>query len=572
MKKKRTSQSAFFNLRAGICFALVCAVAISAEANNIIVTNTNDSGPGSLRQALVDANDGDTINFAVTGTIGLTSAELTINHDVTISGPDPNLLEVTRSSNTRFRIFYIMPGHNVIIRGLTVSNGNFDGGGIFNDHSNATVDNCTVRNNSGDSGGGIFSDGQKGSAALTISNTTLSSNVSTGGYGGAIFNGGSNGSAVLTISGSLISFNYAPFFPPNYYGQGGGIYNDGGTVTITDTAINSNLAGYAAGAIWNALGTVTITNSTINNNTSGDPSFPGPREGGGIENQGTLTITNSTVSNNRALGGDIKGPGIGGGIVNGANATITNSTVSGNTSSGGGGQPGIGGGIVNDGFGALLIANSTFSANAADNGGAVWNNGGLEIGNSVLNAGASGTNIFNSGGTVTSHGYNVCSDDGGGFLNGSGDQINTDPLLGPLQNNGGPTFTHELLKGSPAIDAGDPNFTPPPYYDQRGPVFFRIRNGRIDVGSFEVQVGTTPSPTPSPTASPTPTPTATATATATATSTATATPTATATATATPTATASATATATPTGTPRATPTPRLNPTPRSHPSPRPRP
>src|SRR5437879_7091659 len=102
-----------------------------------------------------------------------------------------------------------------------------------------------------------------------------------------------------------------------------------------------------------------------------------------------------------------------------------------------------------------------------------------------------------------------------------------------MQNNDGPTFTHSLLPGSPAIDAGDPNFTPPPYYDQRGPVFWRVRNGRIDSGSFEVQAGTTPSPTPTATASPTPTPTATATATAMATSTPTATDTATATGTAT---------------------------------------
>jgi hypothetical protein len=63
----------------------------------------------------------------------------------------------------------------------------------------------------------------------------------------------------------------------------------------------------------------------------------------------------------------------------------------------------------------------------------------------------------------------LSSDDGGGFLTGPGDQINTDPLLGPLQNNGGLTFTHELLKGSLAIDAGDPSFTPPPLFDQRGP-------------------------------------------------------------------------------------------------------
>ena len=68
--------------------------------------------------------------------------------------------------------------------------------------------------------------------------------------------------------------------------------------------------------------------------------------------------------------------------------------------------------------------------------------------------------------------------------NGPGDQINTDPLLGPLQDNGGPTVTHALLPGSPAIDAGDPNFTPPPFYDQRGCPFLRVFNGRVDVGSI----------------------------------------------------------------------------------------
>jgi hypothetical protein len=75
-------------------------------------------------------------------------------------------------------------------------------------------------------------------------------------------------------------------------------------------------------------------------------------------------------------------------------------------------------------------------------------------------------------------------------LNHSGDQINTDPMLGPLQNNGGLTLTHALLAGSSAIDAGDPNFTPPPFYDQRGPGFNRVVNGRIDIGSFEVQTPT----------------------------------------------------------------------------------
>ena len=126
--------------------------------------------------------------------------------------------------------------------------------------------------------------------------------------------------------------------------------------------------------------------------------------------------------------------------------------------------------------------------------------GSLTIGNTILKTGTSGANIAIESGTVTSNGYNISNDDGGGFLTGSGDQINTDPILGPLQDNGGPTFTHALLPGSPAIDAGDPNFTPPPYYDQRGPGFDRVRNGRLDVGSFEVQE---PLPTPTPTATPT---------------------------------------------------------------------
>jgi hypothetical protein len=192
----------------------------------------------------------------------------------------------------------------------------------------------------------------------------------------------------------------------------------------------------------------------------------------------------------------------------------------------------------------------------------------VEIGNTILKAGASGQNIVSSNAIVTSHGYNISSDDGSGFLIGPGDQINTDPLLGPLQDNGGPTFTHALLPGSPAINTGDPNFTPPPFFDQRGPGFNRVVNGRIDIGSLEVQAATTPTATPALTPSATPTATATSTPTPAPSTTATSTPTATPK----PTATLTATATATATPTPTFTPTPRMTPTPRTSPSPRPRP
>ena len=122
-----------------------------------------------------------------------------------------------------------------------------------------------------------------------------------------------------------------------------------------------------------------------------------------------------------------------------------NSTISGNAAGT------SGGGIYNHNS-SLHVVNSTITGNSAGSGGGISNDQGqFDISNTILNAGASGENIFNSGGTVTSLGFDLSSDDGGGYLNGPADQINTDPLLGPLQDNGGPTFTHALLTGSPAI-------------------------------------------------------------------------------------------------------------------------
>ena len=201
---------------------------------------------------------------------------------------------------------------------------------------------------------------------------------------------------------------------------------------------------------------------------------------------------------------------------------MVNSTLSGNIADSGGSY---GGGIFSDG--SATVVNSTLSGNQS-NGTfichCIYNRGALTLGNTIIKSGSSYSNICNYG-TVNSLGYNLSNDDGGGFLTETGDQINTDPILGPLQNNGGPTFTHNLLTGSPALDAGDPNFTPPPLYDQRGFGYARVFNGRIDIGSLEVQPAFTPSPTPTATSTATPTPTATATDTPTATPTATEPPT-----------------------------------------------
>ena len=146
MKKRSTSRPAFFYLCVLVCFALYYASAISAQAATITVTNTNGSGSGSLRQAVADANDGDTINFAVTGTIFVTNGELLVDKSVTISGPGPASLAVD-GSNTANRVFHIGSGNTVSISGLTIIAGNFrsgNGGGILNDHATLTLSDCAV--------------------------------------------------------------------------------------------------------------------------------------------------------------------------------------------------------------------------------------------------------------------------------------------------------------------------------------------------------------------------------------------------------------------------------------------
>jgi hypothetical protein len=481
-----------------------CATPTPTATPTTMVTNTNDNGPGSLRQVLADAHDGGTINFdpALNGrNISLTSAELVIDKSIIINGPGPNLLGVYRSSETSLRIMHVMPAVTASIGGLTISNGDAGqqgGGGILNDHAILTIDRCAVQNSfasQSNSGGGVYNDGSGNSATLTISNSTISGNYA---YfaGGGIYNDAYNdGSATLTITNSSVNNNsawYAEMFASD--GEGGGIYNGSGMVTITNSSVSDNYAGMPVsdpfpagngGGISN-YGTLTIISSTISNNGCG-------LSGSGISNGGTLTIKSSTVTGNGANGEHDGQPWGRGGGISGA-VTLTNSTLSANhanLSTGG-----------LDGSGTIM--NSTISGN---NGGGISVKGMLEIGNTILNAGPSGPNIANNGGTITSHGYNLSSDDGGGYLTGPGDQINTDPLLGPLQNNGGPTLTHALLPGSPAINTGDPNFTPPPSYDQRGPRFRRVFNGRIDVGSFEAQPQPPPFPAPRPRPTPPPRPT-----------------------------------------------------------------
>jgi predicted outer membrane repeat protein len=402
---------------------LLAATMMSAHAATITVINTNDSGPGSLRQALANANNGDRSNFAVTGTITLTSGGLLIAKNVAISGPGNVQLSID-GSQMDF-VFGVGPDKTAAISGLTIRNGQVGIGNV----GTLTVSNCVISGNSSEGLSNIANGQTSTNATLTIANSIISDNSGPG-----VSNGAFMASATVTIVDSKLT------------GNGGGIYTsgfEGGTnVTVSDSTISGNSADLGGG-IYSYWSAVTIVNSTLSGNSAGT-------SGGGIYAEGPLV-------------------------------EISNSTISGNSAGTSGGA------IFNNTFGYVRIDNSTVSGNSAGSGGGIYTVSGVDVSNTILSAGVSGENIFNDGGGVTSYGYNLSSDDGGGFLTGPGDQIDTDPLLGPLRNNGGPTFTHALSLRSPAIDAGDPNFTPPPSYDQRGSPFVRVFSGRIDIGSFEAQ-------------------------------------------------------------------------------------
>jgi hypothetical protein len=235
-------------------------------------------------------------------------------------------------------------------------------------------------------------------------------------------------------------------------------------------------------------GTLTMSNLTVANNKA-CPGHEGV--GGGISNNGVLAIRNSTVSGNSACGVRVDGillPGAGGGISNGGMLTITNSTIAGNGAT-------VRAGISNTR--TVTINNSTISGNTGSyNIGGIGNFSGcsptcvVALQNSIVANNAGG----NCGGTMTSNGYNLSSDGTCNFT-GPGDLNNTDPVLGLLQNNGGPTQTmSETVGSSPTIDAGNPNGCTDSQghlltTDQRGyprPGEYK-HDKRCDMGAYESQ-------------------------------------------------------------------------------------
>jgi CSLREA domain-containing protein len=338
-----------------------------------------------------------------------------------------------------------------------------DGGGIYNEvGATLTVLNTDITNNTALTGGaGIFNLG-----TLTVDGVDIGQNTADGG-GGALRNEGT-----AALSDILVSGNTAGF--------GGGIYN-GGTLTLSESAIDDNDAIISGGGGIRSDGTTTVDRTSITNNF-------GDASGGGYwsVNDDMTTITNSTLSGNSALVGDGMQAG-GGGMASTVN--LENVTISGNA--------GIGLAIVGGAEDTVNITHATFFANSGANlttGAAVVN-----VANTIIsNAGAS-----NCSGALTSLGNNLEDREDCAFDDPE-DIQNEDPLLGPLQDNGGPTFTHALLQGSPALGAADDALCTPT--DQRG--VSRPQGDGCDIGAFESGLtAATPTPTPAPTLAPTATPT-----------------------------------------------------------------
>ncbi|HEY7116327.1 MAG TPA: choice-of-anchor Q domain-containing protein [Tepidisphaeraceae bacterium] len=416
------------------------------------VGNILDSGAGSLRQAIIDANNtpgADTIVFApafssALHTISLLAPLPQMSGQLTVTGPGSNLLIVRRDTGimTIFAVFS-STATALGMSGMTVTGGetNGAGGGLFAGGPGAgdisLNDMVFTDNRAAGFGGGIYVTNDH---TLTIRNSKITGNTAAGGGGIFFFAGGS-----LVMENTTISGNTAL---QTTSGGGGGLYF-AGTVTAAPPA------GYMPG-------TLLIRNSTFSSNNSA-------RVGGGIMVDGligALLVQNSTVSGNTAatLGGGL------GGASGSGDITVQNSTIAGNTASGTSTLMGGGGigrtSILNN---SLTLVNTIVSGNTNPGGGAP-----------DIRTDAFTTTHVNFSAIGSNSGFTGASGSGNNLPAGA------NLMLGALADNGGPTQTRAVLSGSPLINAGSNAATPAALTtDQRGSGFPRILGTAVDIGAFE---------------------------------------------------------------------------------------
>jgi CSLREA domain-containing protein len=482
----------------------VTAAADGVTANLVghrTVNSLADPGDGTcnvaqctLREA-INASGSTDIGFAagLTGTITLAApaaggGSLEIDKLLTIAGPSAGITVRRRPTDPQFRLLTIGSAGKVAISKLSFRGGRTSrpGGGISTFGSLILTDCKVAGNRSSQHGGGIDTHGP-----LTLIHTTVADNTA-GGTGGGIDNHG----ATLRLTNSNIAGN-----------AGGGIFGGAGTLLVTGGTVSHNTG---SGGIFQDWGKATLTGVTITGNSGGGIGFHrttatitsstiaanAAEDGGGIANfAGRLTVAKTTVSGNTASHR-------GGGVYNtvgdpfgrlDAFISLTNSTISGNAAD-------SGAGIANlDRLGGatVVVTNSTVAFNSARiRGGGVHQADGLENPNGVLLANAlvgrntapAGPDVLGSFGARFSligdgTGSDIANTDGNRVGNVTPNGSPIDPKLGPLAANGGPTLTHALLPGSPAIDAA--GSADCPGKDQRG--VNRPQGAACDIGSYERQ-------------------------------------------------------------------------------------
>jgi hypothetical protein len=482
----------------------------AADAETFTVSNLNDSGAGSLREAIANANaaDGDDVvafQTGLSGTITLTSGAIPVLYDgLDVQGPGPSQITVSGDDSSQiFRLYnFDANGEPVRISGLTLTDGDGSfGGALYSDTAGAgfaaelTVDNVVVQNSVASSGGGGIWQ-QRGS--LTILNSTVTGNEAQGGSGGGLYSFETYGDLPTEVS-----IRNSSFTNNTASSDGGGIQIEEGSadVEIIGSTISGNTGAGSGGGgarVYNTDGDVRISDSTFaDNETTGDGG------GLGLYDNFAVSIQRSTFSGNRSDNN-------GGGVVvygNREELVFENTTVSGNSADDGGGIY-----FYTDDDAGQTILNSTVVGNSAtDDGGGVWSygsdnpagdddtiavSGSIIAGNSATDDGpdlwldATTPSPFVIGFSLVGStvGADVIESPTGSNLLGA------DPQLGPLQNNGGPTQTHAPAASSPLIDAGIANGLAT---DQRGaPRTFdaanianRAGSDGTDIGSVELLPG-----------------------------------------------------------------------------------
>ncbi|MEW5986604.1 MAG: choice-of-anchor Q domain-containing protein [Chloroflexota bacterium] len=486
----------------GLSLALAPAVRAVAPATTFTVNSTvdaTDANPGdglcampeggcTLRAGIQEAN---TLGGPYTYTIILPAGvyiltipgpyeDMSVTGDLDIrarinlqgAGAEQTIIDGNHTV-TNDRVLDIPLEKRVTVTGLTIRNGQAEvGGGIRGSSGRLGISDCVLVDNravgNGGTGGAISTIG----GYVVIRHSKLTNNYAS--WEGGVYSGFLSD---ITIKGSTLVGNSA--------GSNGGAIAGSDVVSIHTSILSDNRAGAHGGAIYQQGGgsaTVVITDSTLDGNWA--------THGGAIYTYylGDVNLYDSSLTNNTAT--------FGGAVYDYyfATVTATNVTLSANTAL-------VGGGIYVQENASLQLFNATVSGNKAEMGGGLYNQTSVTTMRNTLLAGNTGSSP-DCYGSVTSDGYNLLGNNSGcDFTPAAGDQIGTpdnpiDPLLGPLQDNGGPTLTHALLPGSPAVDAGDPAGCTDDQgnlltTDQRG--FERPQDGDgngsviCDVGAFEAE-------------------------------------------------------------------------------------